>query len=275
MLKIFVLGAVAALASSFSHAGDVHLRLAVTTSTENSGLLDYLMPLFEEETGISVDTIATGTGKALKLGEKGDVDVVLVHAPAAEEAFVAAGFGINRRAVMYNDFLVVGPRNDPAGLMGLKSAEEAFVVLRHGEFPFVSRGDDSGTHRKEKELWESAGVKPSGRWYLETGQGMATTLRVADEKRAYCLVDRATYLALRRKIVLEVCFEGGQELLNSYGVIAVNPGRHRHVKYREAMRLIEWMTSPAGQKSISEFKIEGKRVFHPVALASRSITLVQ
>ena len=264
LLRISFLLAGAVLVSAILHAETTtHLRLATTTSTENSGLLTYLLPMFEKETGIKVDVIVVGTGKALKLGEYGDVDVVLVHARAAEEAFVAAGFGVDRQDVMYNDFVVAGPTNDPAGLKELRSARDVFVVLGRGAFPFVSRGDDSGTHEKEKELWKSAGVEPSGEWYLETGQGMDASLRIADEKGAYCLVDRGTYIAFNDKIQLNICFEGDEVLFNPYGIIAVNPKRHAHVKYKEAVKLIEWITTPKAQKAIYGFLKDGERLFCP------------
>lgn len=271
LLRVYLLIAgIVFLCLTSSYAETARLRLATTTSTENSGLLDYLLPLFQKETGIKVDVIAVGTGKALKLGENGDVDVVLVHARSAEEAFVENGLGVNRREVMYNDFVVAGPRNDPEGLRKLKSVEAVFAVLARGESLFVSRGDDSGTHKKEKELWKSAGVEPRGKWYLETGQGMGATLQIADEKQAYCLIDRGTYIAFREKLGLDVCFDGDRDLLNSYGIIAVNPARHKHVKYREAMRLIEWIVSPEGQKAIGVFKKRGKQLFHPVQKRDRS-----
>ena len=243
--------------------------MATTTSTDNSGLLEVLLPPFEKATGIRVDVIAVGTGKALKLGEGGNVDVVLVHAREAEDAFVSAGFGVNRRDVMHNDFVVVGPREDPAGIRGTARADDGFRAIAGRGAPFVSRGDDSGTHKKEKALWKEAGITPSPPWHMETGQGMGHTLIVANEKRAYCLADRGTAIAFRQKLDLEVLLEGDPRLFNPYGIIAVNPARHPHTRYREAMRLIAWVTSPDGQRIIGEFRKEGEVLFHPAKIRDR------
>ncbi len=242
------------------------LKLATTTSTDNSGLLVELLPPFETRYGIAVDVIAVGTGKALKLGETGDVDAVLVHARAAEDAFVAAGYGVNRRDVMHNDFVLLGPASDPAGVKGLVDAAEALRRIASSRSPFASRGDDSGTHKKEKALWTAAGVSPGGRWYMETGQGMGATLTVADEKAAYVLTDRGTYLAFRDRIDLPILAEGDPRLFNPYGIIAVNPARHEGIAYVEAMLLIAWVTSPRGQAIIGGFRKEGKVLFHPDAV---------
>jgi tungstate transport system substrate-binding protein len=209
--------------------------------------------------------IAVGTGQALKLGENGDVDVVLVHARESEDKFVAAGHGVNRRDVMYNDFVIVGPEEDPAGIKGASDAVEALKKVASAKATFCSRGDDSGTHKKEKKLWEAAGLTPQGAWYQETGQGMGPTLTVADEKKAYCLADRGTYVAYRDKIGLKILREGDKQLLNPYGIIAVNPEKHKDVKYDEAMKLVEWVTSEEGQKIIGEYKVHGEVLFHPSA----------
>jgi tungstate transport system substrate-binding protein len=238
------------------------IRMATTTSTENSGLLYYLLPPFEKNFNVKVDVIAAGTGKALKLGENGDVDVVLVHAREAEDSFVNNGFGVNRRDVMYNDFVIIGPRNDPARIRG-NDALAALRKIAGQKWLFVSRGDESGTHKREKKLWELAGINPRGQWHLETGQGMGATLQIADEKKAYCLVDRGTYIAYEQKIELVVLCEGDERLFNPYGIIAVNPKRYPHVNYVQAMALIDWITSPAGQKLIAEFKKNDKALFHP------------
>jgi len=243
------------------------LKLATTTSTENSGLLHELLPPFEEELEVRVDVIAVGTGKALKLGENGDVDVVLVHAPEADKAFVDAGFGIDRRTIMYNDFVIVGPRDDPAGIGAMASAVDAFrTIVRQGQV-FVSRGDESGTHKKEKKLWRQARGAPQGQRYLETGQGMGATLVVADEKQACTVTDRATFLTFAHKLELVILCEGDRELHNPYSVIAVNPARHPHVNYADAAALIKWICSPRGQRLIVNFRKEGEGLFHPSAPA--------
>ncbi|MFC1805766.1 substrate-binding domain-containing protein [Planctomycetota bacterium] len=242
------------------------LRLATTTSTENSGLLAALLPPFERQHGVKVDVIAVGTGKALKLGENDDVDVVLVHARAAEEKFVADGFGVKRVPVMHNDFVVVGPKEDPAGLEAARTAAEAFTLLAAGKASFISRGDDSGTHKKEKELWKAAGVEPDGAWYVSTGQAMGAVLRIADEKRACALTDRGTYLAHAARLDLVVLVEGDAALHNPYGVIAVSPNRHPQVKHALAAKLIDYLTSAEGQGIIAGYKVNGKQLFFPDAL---------
>lgn len=240
----------------------VRLRFATTTSVDNSGLLGALLPSFEERYNIKVDVIAVGTGKALALGENGDVDVVIVHAPEAEKKFVKAGWGVNRREVMYNDFVIAGPLNDPAGIGGLADAPEALAEIAKAKTPFVSRGDGSGTHAKELELWKRARIAPTGRWYMETGQGMGATLEIASQKRGYVLVDRGTYITYSDKIELVILCEGDPALRNPYGVIAVNPLRHPHVQYMEAMMLIAWITSPEGENIIRNFRRNGQTLFH-------------
>jgi len=239
------------------------LRLATTTSTDNSGLLSALLPPFEKKYNIKVDVIAVGTGKALTLGRNGDVDVVLVHSRDAEDRFVDGGYGVNRRDVMYNDFVIVGPPNDPAGIRGSGKAAEAFRRIANLQAPFVSRADDSGTHKKELSLWKLAEVAPGGAWYMETGQGMGASLQIASEKRAYALADRGTYIAYKGKLTLDVLCEGDPMLRNPYGIIAVNPARHSHARYMEAMMLIAWVTSPAGQQIIGNFKRDGEMLFYP------------
>ena len=245
------------------HAGNgkptEHIRLATTTSTEASGLLSYVLPPFEKQENVKVDVIAVGTGKALRLGENGDVDVVLIHARQAEDEFVSTGFGVNRRDVMHNDFVIVGPAHDPAGIKGLSDVSRA--MRRIAGTAFASRGDESGTHAKERELWAAAGIAPEGSWRLCTGQGMGETLIVADEKQAYCLTDRATYAALKRKLALVVLCEGDPRLVNNYGVIAVNPAKHSHVNYQGAMKLIAYLTSKDGQERIAGFSIAGEQAF--------------
>ncbi len=243
------------------------LRLATTTSTDNSGLLSHLNPVFTEHTGIAVDVIAVGTGKALKLGENCDVDAVLVHAPEAEKRFVEAGYGINRLAVMHNDFVIVGPKADPAGVRQSRNAAEALRKIAQAQRPFVSRGDDSGTHKKEKHLWRQAGIEPEGNWYYAIGQGMGAALTFAAEKQAYVLTDRGTWLAMRDKFPeLDVAFEGDPVLHNPYHIIAVNPKRCPDVNYDAAMRYAAFLTGPVGQKRIADFKAAGKRLFQPDVL---------
>jgi len=239
------------------------LRLATTTSTENSGLLEWLLPPFEEAANVRVETIAVGTGKALALGERGDADVVLVHARSREDAFVEAGHGVDRRDVMWNDFVVLGPLADPAGVEGMEDAAAAFAKIASSQARFVSRGDDSGTHIRERSLWEAAGGRPDGESYWETGQGMGATLTIADEKLAYVLADRGTYLAFGRKIDLKVLVAGDPALRNPYGVMRVNPARHPHVATEAALELLDYLTSPEGQARIEAFRRDGEVLFHP------------
>jgi tungstate transport system substrate-binding protein len=241
------------------------LRLATTTSTYETGLLDNILPPFEKQQGIKVHVISVGTGKAIKLGENGDVDVILVHAREAEYDFVKNGFGINRRDVMYNEFFILGPKNDQADISGGESAAEAFKKIAEAQALFVSRGDESGTHKKEMSIWKATGLRPAGEWYMEVGQGMSAVLRLADEKEAYVLVDGATYHFNRKRIRLTFHVGGDSLLNNPYGVIAVSPYRHNHVRYEDAMALIAWLTSPKCQQMISRYKKNGTRLFLPNA----------
>lgn len=242
------------------------LKMATTTSTENSGLLGTILPPFETMFKLKVDVIAVGTGKAMKLGETGDVDVIFVHDPLDEERFIAQGYGVNRRSVMHNDFVLVGPPGDPAGCKGIKNIVEVFSKIARANALFVSRGDDSGTHRKEKEIWSKAGITPQGKWYMEAGQGMGAVLQMAHDKMAYTLADRGTYVAYKSKIDSIVMSEGDPMLHNPYGVIAVNPARHPQVNYIKAMTFIGWLTSPECQKMIGQFTKEGEVLFHPDAV---------
>lgn len=235
--------------------------MSTTTSTENSGLLSVLLPPFEKECGCKVDVVAVGTGKALKLGEAGDVDVVFVHARKLEDRFVANGFGVNRRDVMYNDFVLVGPPDDPAGVGKTQSAPEAFRAISMKGSPFLSRGDESGTHQKEKEIWASAGIAPKGAWYVEAGQGMGEVLTMAAEKRGYALSDRGTYIAFRKKTDLVVLRQGDNNLWNPYGILAVNPAKFPHAKYGLALKLIDFVTGPEGRALISGYKVGGEQLF--------------
>lgn len=238
-----------------------HLKLSTTTSTDNSGLLKAILPAFEQKYDCKVDVIAVGTGKALKIAENGDVDVTLVHARSKEDAFVDAGFGVNRRDVMYNDFVIIGPAKDPAGVKTAKSAAEAMKKIAAAKAFFVSRGDDSGTHTKEKGLWKAAEVAPKGDWYIEAGRGMGEVITMANERQGYTLTDRATYIAYQSKVELPIVYEGNKSLFNPYGVIAVNPKLHPHAKYDLAMAFIAYLTSNEGQKAITDFKVNGQQLF--------------
>ena len=242
--------------------------LQSTTSTQNSGLLEFILPKFERETGIEVRIIAVGTGQALKNAENGDGDVVLVHARDAEEAFVEAGFGVERYDVMYNDFVIVGPANDPAGIGGSDDAVAALDKIAESQSLFASRGDDSGTYKKELALWSETDVDisdASGRWYRETGSGMGATLNVALGMEAYVLTDRATWLAFQNKRSFEILFEGDARLFNPYGVMLVNPDRHNHVNAEDGQALIDWLISAPGQSAIGDFQVDGQQLFFPNA----------
>lgn len=242
------------------------LILATTTSTENSGLLSAILPDFEEEYGVRVDVVAVGTGQALKLGEDGNADVLMVHARAREDAFMDAGHGVRREDLMYNDFVIVGPPGDPAGLRGGTDAAAAFEKLAQMEAPFVSRGDDSGTHTKEKAIWEAAGVEPTGDWHVSAGQGMGAVLTMAEEQQAYTLSDRATYLARTLEgIDLEILVEGDPVLFNPYGVIAINPDKGDHIKHDLANIFIDWLISLPTQEMIGAFGVDqfGAPLFTP------------
>jgi tungstate transport system substrate-binding protein len=245
------------------------VRMATTTSVQDSGLMEYLLPHFETACRCKVDVIAVGTGQALKLAANGDVDLVVVHDPQSEKKFVADGFGVERRTLMVNDFVVVGPPADPAHIRGLKNASQAFAAISRAGAPFVSRGDESGTHMKERALWNLAGVKPAGGWYLEIGQGMGAVLTMANEKQAYALSDRATYLARRNALKLEVLVEGDAELLNFYSVILVNPARLPAVKSALAARLSAWFCTPEGQKLIGDYTVGGDRLFRPACVPGK------
>jgi len=251
-------------------AAEGRLKLSTTTSTENSGLLYELLPPFEKRFNIKVDIIAVGSGKAIKLGENGDADVVLVHERDLEDKFVAEGYGVNRRDVMHNDFVIIGPTADPSGIRKAKTAAEAFKLIAKKRATFVSRGDKSGTHSKELSLWSKAGVKPTRSWYMESGMGMGEVLIMAYEKGAYTLTDRGTYLAFQKggKINLPILFEGDPTLFNPYGIIAVNPARHPSVNYIMAMALIGWLTSQEGQRIIADFGKGkyGAPLFYPDAI---------
>ena len=250
------------------------LVLATTTSTYNSGLLEVLNPVFQKKYGVLVEVHAVGTGAAIRMARDGEVDVVMVHARSKEDKFLEDGYGINRRNVMYNDFIIVGPKSDPAKIRGMKSVTEAFKKIAEAKAKFASRGDNSGTNTKELIIWELAGVTPSGDWYEKTGQGMGKTLTIANEKQAYTITDRGTFLAYKGKLDLEVMVEGpvkgGDALLaNPYAVIAVNPKKYPERNYELAMLYIGFLTSPEGQKLIADFKKNGEQLFYPDALVDR------
>lgn len=241
------------------------IRLSTTTSTENSGLLKFVLPAFEAQTKSKVHVIAVGSGKALELAKNGDVDVTLVHARAAEDQFMKEGHGAVRRDVMYNDFILVGPTQDPAGIIGMKNVTAAFKKIADSKAKFISRGDNSGTDQMEQSYWKEIGGKPAGSRYLSAGMGMGEVLNMAAELRAYTLTDRATYLAYRARTGLTIVVEGDSRMFNPYGIIAVNPAKHKDINYKGAMQLVNWLTSEEGQKKIAAFRLEGEQVFFPSA----------
>jgi len=258
-------------AESVGVAGET-LTLTTTTSTYDTGLLDAIHPDFEEMYGVTVDAVAQGTGAALETARNGDSDIVMVHARGLEDEFMRNGYGINRRDLMFNDFVIVGPESDPAGIGGTGSATEALTTIAEAEATFVSRGDNSGTHTKELNLWDAAGTDPGGDWYQETGTGMGEALNIANQQGAYTLSDRGTYISQRSEIDLTILvqgpIEGGPEILaNPYGVMAVNPGVHENANYDLAMAYIGWITSPEVQESISEYQVNGEQLFFPRAVS--------
>jgi tungstate transport system substrate-binding protein len=255
----------AAAVTAASAAAAPDIRMSTTTSTEASGLLTFLLPPFEVKCACKVRVIAVGTGKALELGKNGDVDVVLVHARPAEDKFVAEGHGVSRRDVMYNDFIIVGPDGDPARVKGTRDVLEAMQKLRASGVPFISRGDNSGTDQMEKSYWQALGVIPRGPWYVSAGLGMGEVLTMAAEKRAYTLTDRATYGAYQSRIGLAILVEGDPRMFNPYGIIAINPQRHPGANFQGAINLINWITSPEGQRRISEYRVGGEQLFYPAA----------
>jgi len=246
------------------------ITVASTTSTEQSGLFKHLLPAFERKAGIQVRVVALGTGQALDMARRGDADVVFVHDPAAEEKFVAEGHGVRRDEVMYNDFIVVGPKSDPAKVAGVSAVVDALRRIAGANAAFVSRGDKSGTHAAELRLWKLAGIDPRsgvGRWYRETGSGMGPALNTASSMNAYLLTDRGTWLSFKNRGELVVAVEGDQRLFNQYGVILVNPARHPHIKRESGQKFIDWVLSAEGQKSIADYKIGGEQLFFPNAKA--------
>lgn len=252
-------------------AAEKFITLASTTSTQNSGLFDYLLPKFTEKSGVEVRVIAVGTGQAIKLAENGDADLLLVHDKAGELKFVRQGYGINRREVMYNDYVIVGPRSDTAAIRGLTDAAESFRRIAGSGVSFVSRGDDSGTNRQELRLWEAAGIDAkaaSGKWYKEVGAGMGATLNTAAGMDAYTLTDRATWVAFRNRGNLDLLVEGDKQLFNQYAVIEINPAVHPSVKVAEARTFANWLVSSEGQSLIGAFVVDGQVLFHPNANAA-------
>lgn len=246
--------------------GDQSIVVQSTTSTANSGLYDHLLPIFEAETGIKVHVVAVGTGQAIRNARNGDGDVLLVHAKSAEEAFVADGFGFARHDLMYNDFVIVGPPDDPAKVAGARNAGAALKTIAKAGALFASRGDNSGTHKKEMSLWAAAGVEPvreSGKWYRETGSGMGATLNVSVGMGAYVLTDRATWISFKNKGNFQIHVQGDGALLNQYGVILVNPKKHPHVKAEAGQTFIDWLLSQEGQRAIAAYKLGGKQLFFP------------
>ena len=265
-LIMLLLGAAMSAAPA---AAETRIRMASTTSTQNSGLFDYLLPIFEKRTGIHIDVVAVGTGAAIEIGKRGDADVVFVHAKEQELKAVEEGFFVNRHDVMYNDFVIIGPPSDPAKIKGMKSATEAFKKIAESNSFFVSRGDKSGTNTKELAIWKKTGIDPKGRtWYLDAGQGMEKTQRIANEKRAYTLTDRGTWLATKDydKLDMVIVLEGDPVLFNQYGVMAVNPEKHKEVKYQEAMEFVNWIISREGQATVAAYKDKhGNALFIPNA----------
>lgn len=263
---VLILAALALIVSLVAARAEPFIIVQSTTSTANAGLYDAILPLFEEETGIDVRVVAVGTGQAIKNAQNGDGDVLLVHARAAEEAFVAAGYGVARFDVMYNDFVLVGPSHDPAEIAGAADAAAALTRIARAGAAFASRGDDSGTHRKERALWRAAGAAtPSGGWYRETGSGMGATLNIAVGMGAYALTDRASWIAFANKGDHRLLVEGDPELFNQYGVTLVNPERHPNTRAGAGQRFIDWLLSPRGQAAIAAHQLDGRQLFFPNA----------
>jgi tungstate transport system substrate-binding protein len=256
------------IAASPALAQDKSIVVASTTSTQDSGLFGHILPLFKARSGIDVKVVAQGTGQALDTGRRGDADVVFVHAKPQEEKFVADGAGLKRTPVMYNDFILIGPKGDPAGIKGMTDVTQALQAIKAKGAPFISRGDRSGTHAAELELWKAAGIdigKDKGPWYKEIGQGMGAALNTASAANAYVLADRGTWLSFKNRGDLDILLAGDKRLFNQYGVILVNPAKHSHVKQELGQAFIDWLTSPEGQKAIADYKIEGQQLFFPNA----------
>jgi tungstate transport system substrate-binding protein len=266
--SLFVIAATITLAGAPADAQDKSIILASTTSTQDSGLFGHILPLFKAKTGIDVKVVAQGTGQALDTGRRGDADVLLVHAKAQEEKFVADGFGVKRYPVMYNDFVLIGPKSDPAGIKGMSDVAKALQAIKSRGASFISRGDRSGTHIAELDLWKAAGIdigKEKGPWYKEIGQGMGAALNTASAANAYVLADRGTWLSFKNRGDLDILLAGDKRMFNQYGVILVNPARHPHVKKEFGQAFIDWLVSPEGQRAIADYKIGGAQLFYPNA----------
>ena len=268
-MLIAAVAAAAVLSSAPVSAQDKSIVVSSTTSTQDSGLFGHILPLFKQKTGIEVKVIAQGTGQALDTGRRGDADVVFVHAKSAEEKFLAEGQGVKRHPVMYNDFVLIGPKNDPAGVKGMKDVAKALQMIKDKQAPFISRGDRSGTHLAELALWnKNAGIdieKEKGPWYKSIGQGMGAALNTAGASNAYVLSDRGTWISFKNKGDLVITVEGDKRLFNQYGVMLVNPAKHAHVKKELGQQFVDWLVSPEGQKAIADFKINGEQLFYPNA----------
>ena len=265
LLAVAVLLAVVVMPAA---AAERSITVASTTSTENSGLFGFILPKFQQATGIEVRVVAVGTGQAMKNAERGDADVLFVHHQPSEEQFVAQGFGVKRHDVMYNDYVLVGPQQDPGGIKGMQDAVAALTQIAAKAVPFVSRGDDSGTHKLELSLWQAAGIdvkKASGSWYRETGSGMGATLNTASGLDGYTISDRGTWISFKNKGGLGIVVEGDPRLFNQYGVTLVNPAKHAHVKAREGQAFIDWLISDQGQQAIADFRMDGQQLFFPNA----------
>jgi tungstate transport system substrate-binding protein len=267
--SLFVLAATITLVAALpAHAQDKSIVVASTTSTQDSGLFGHILPLFKAKTGIEVKVVAQGTGQALDTGRRGDADVLFVHAKAQEEKLVADGFGVKRYPVMYNDFVLIGPKSDPAGIKGMTDVAEALKAIKSRGEPFISRGDRSGTHIAELDLWKAAGIdigKEKGPWYKEIGQGMGAALNTASAANAYVLADRGTWLSFKNRGDLDILVAGDKRLFNQYGVMLVNPEKHPHVNKELGQAFIDWLVSPEGQKAIADYKINGQELFFPNA----------
>ena len=265
---VLLTGLLALSIGSGALAQDKSIVVASTTSTQDSGLFGHILPLFKAKTGIDVKVVAQGTGQALDTGRRGDADVVFVHAKEQEEKFLAEGFGVKRFPVMYNDFILVGPKGDPAGIAGTKDIVAALKAIQAKQIPFISRGDRSGTHQAELKLWKIAGIdiaKDRGPWYREIGQGMGATLNNAAATNAYTISDRGTWISFKNKADLVISVEGDKRLFNQYGVMLVNPAKHPHVKKELGQQFVDWLVSPEGQKAIADYKIDGQQLFFPNA----------
>jgi len=266
--RFVIAAALAATLATPALAQDKSIVVSSTTSTQDSGLFGHILPLFKAKTGIDVKVVSQGTGQALDTGRRGDADVVFVHAKAQEEKFVAEGYGVKRHPVMYNDFILVGPKSDPAGVKGGKDIVAALTAIKEKQAPFISRGDKSGTHTAELNLWKAAGIDlaaAKGSWYKEIGQGMGAALNTASASNAYVLADRGTWLSFKNRGELAVLVEGDRRLFNQYGVILVNPEKHANVKKEFGQQFIDWLISPEGQAAIAAFKINGEQLFYPNA----------